>query len=213
MKWGQYIRDYRTKCALSQSELAMRLGVKQATIARWENGYFSPKMEMQSRIQDMLGMTAGGPSDHAVGRVANNINANLLFTRGGEYIVMSAAAEHCLSEIHQDAGPYAEAHQEKHFRANAGAAREAGFFDGRVEHVKILRPWFRGRSEIVGFVEIVWTPLEWPGEGIVVESNFRRIESPVGGMMQGGVVQIIPFQGVRRSRFVPGHVLEADGRR
>lgn len=49
------LRDARKKAGISQDELAKKLGVKQATISKYETGIVSPTMEMLDRIANELG--------------------------------------------------------------------------------------------------------------------------------------------------------------
>lgn len=51
------LRDARKKAGISQDELAKKLGVKQATISKYETGIVSPTMEMLERIAFELGFT------------------------------------------------------------------------------------------------------------------------------------------------------------
>lgn len=46
---GTLIRDARLKAALSQEQLAERLGTKQPAVARWESGRSSPSLETLRR--------------------------------------------------------------------------------------------------------------------------------------------------------------------
>ncbi len=47
---------YRIKAGLNQTQLAERAGVRQATIARYENGTRSPSPEALGRLADALGV-------------------------------------------------------------------------------------------------------------------------------------------------------------
>ncbi len=50
------ITMFRIKAGLNQTELAERVGVRQATIARYENGTRSPSPEALGRLADALGV-------------------------------------------------------------------------------------------------------------------------------------------------------------
>jgi DNA-binding transcriptional regulator YiaG len=48
-KSGEEIREFRSKMAMTQEELAHQLGVTVSTVNRWENGHTKPsKLAMQS---------------------------------------------------------------------------------------------------------------------------------------------------------------------
>lgn len=49
------MRERRTASALTQSELAQRLGVSQASVSLWEQGKATPTPEQVSRLTAILG--------------------------------------------------------------------------------------------------------------------------------------------------------------
>lgn len=51
------IRKYRIACGYTQSELAEKLGIKQTTVAMWENGTNKPRSNMLPRIARALNCT------------------------------------------------------------------------------------------------------------------------------------------------------------
>lgn len=56
MKGGILIRQARTRAALSQRELAIRLGTKQSVVARWEAGTTSPSFESVAHAVEACGL-------------------------------------------------------------------------------------------------------------------------------------------------------------
>lgn len=46
------IREYRKTHGITQSELAVRLGVRQATISKLENGEIEPGLDLAFKIED-----------------------------------------------------------------------------------------------------------------------------------------------------------------
>lgn len=52
--WGKRLRTARSKAALTQSQLAERLGVAQSTVSSWETGTFAPDDATKFRIADLL---------------------------------------------------------------------------------------------------------------------------------------------------------------
>lgn len=51
------IKKYRTACGYTQFELAEKLGVKQTTVAMWENGTNKPRSSMLPKIAAALNCT------------------------------------------------------------------------------------------------------------------------------------------------------------
>ena len=58
MNLGENIKKARKKAGISQVELAERLKVYQKDISRWENGIYTPSIEMFTRICKELGASA-----------------------------------------------------------------------------------------------------------------------------------------------------------
>ena len=145
------------------------------------------------------------------GRVVNNINPNLIFTRSGEYVVMSPSAQRTLNDLHADAGVFAEEHQEKHYTLCMKAALESGFFDGRISHMRILRPWLRGKGDMSCVIDIVWTPIVLSTAEIVVESNFRLTPSGSRKLEIGESIQLTPKDEATHSLLRPVLVPRAAG--
>ncbi len=48
------IREARKKCGLTQVEMAMRLGVSQATVSFWENGTETPSLDNQVKLVSLV---------------------------------------------------------------------------------------------------------------------------------------------------------------
>jgi putative transcriptional regulator len=63
------LREARTAAGLTQQQLADRLGVDQAVIARWETGVQEPRVRAAVRLSEVLGTTANAlwPPDHESG--------------------------------------------------------------------------------------------------------------------------------------------------
>jgi transcriptional regulator with XRE-family HTH domain len=53
---GELIREARLRAALTQDELAERLGTSQSVIARWEAGHRSPTVEAMRRAVRACGL-------------------------------------------------------------------------------------------------------------------------------------------------------------
>lgn len=53
-RWPAMVRQLRTRLGLSQSTLAARLGVTQASVSRWENGGDQPSLRLRRTMRDML---------------------------------------------------------------------------------------------------------------------------------------------------------------
>lgn len=51
------IRSFREKAGMTQTELAVNLGVTQAAIAMWETGERKPNIIMLKRIANIFGCT------------------------------------------------------------------------------------------------------------------------------------------------------------
>ena len=63
------MREARLSVDLTQAELAGRLGVDQAVIARWETGVREPRVRAAVRLSEVLGTTANAlwPPDNQSG--------------------------------------------------------------------------------------------------------------------------------------------------
>ena len=53
--FSKILKQKRTELGISQKELAARLFVTNATVARWENGSRMPDAAMIAKIADLLG--------------------------------------------------------------------------------------------------------------------------------------------------------------
>lgn len=51
------LKECREKRGLSQTELAVRVGLKQTTISQYENGSRKPKLSMAKKLASILGIT------------------------------------------------------------------------------------------------------------------------------------------------------------
>ena len=51
--WSGIIRTYRLRHSLTQTRLALMLGVSQRTISRWERGEDKPSLAQQNRLRDL----------------------------------------------------------------------------------------------------------------------------------------------------------------
>ena len=53
MNWSKIIKDLRNKMLLSQTELAILLGVSFASINRWVNGHYEPTIKIKRKIKEL----------------------------------------------------------------------------------------------------------------------------------------------------------------
>lgn len=51
----QQIIDKRIKSGMSQKELAVKMGTKQPSIARFESGYYNPTISFLKKVSEALG--------------------------------------------------------------------------------------------------------------------------------------------------------------
>ena len=51
------LKECRKKRGLSQTELALRVGLNQTTISQYENGSRKPKLSMAKKIAEVLGIS------------------------------------------------------------------------------------------------------------------------------------------------------------
>jgi DNA-binding XRE family transcriptional regulator len=59
MDYSKAIKDYRERNFLTQTDLAVLLGVSFTTVNRWENGKFKPTMKMKKKLNDLFKKEAG----------------------------------------------------------------------------------------------------------------------------------------------------------
>lgn len=52
--WAELIRQYRTLTGTSQNRLAIRLGVRQSTVSKWEQGSAEPGRDSRARLAVIL---------------------------------------------------------------------------------------------------------------------------------------------------------------
>lgn len=53
-RWPNLIKQLRRRAGLSQAALAEELGVRQASVSRWENGHDLPSLQLRRRMRTML---------------------------------------------------------------------------------------------------------------------------------------------------------------
>jgi transcriptional regulator with XRE-family HTH domain len=58
VRFGQLLRESRFKAGMTQSDLALRLGVQQQAVNRWENDRDRPRPEHVRVIARLFGLTA-----------------------------------------------------------------------------------------------------------------------------------------------------------
>ena len=90
MDWATYIRAYRRNRGLKQADFAAIIGVKQATVSRWETGMLRPGLASQRRLRD-LGAAYNSRADQAIiasVRVAGTI-ASLMLLDERRYVTVS----------------------------------------------------------------------------------------------------------------------------
>lgn len=51
--WGPIVSNYRLRHSLTQTRLALMLGVSQRTVSRWERGQDTPSLTLQKRLRDL----------------------------------------------------------------------------------------------------------------------------------------------------------------
>jgi len=59
MDYSKAIKDYRERNFLTQTDLAVLLGVSFTTVNRWENGKFEPTMKMKKKLNDLFKKETG----------------------------------------------------------------------------------------------------------------------------------------------------------
>lgn len=62
------LRELRNKSALTQNEIANKLGVSGQTILNWENGIYEPKINQLIQLADLFEVTV----DYLIERQTNN---------------------------------------------------------------------------------------------------------------------------------------------
>ena len=53
---GRQMKELRWHAGYSQEALAEKLGVRVATVSRWENGHTTPRLEHWERMRRILGI-------------------------------------------------------------------------------------------------------------------------------------------------------------
>ncbi len=85
------LKRARLANAMTQTELAERLGVDQASVSRWENGRQTPDRQIQTRLRDLLfrGRTL---ADARLAHFISNSTAMItLINMRGQYVAASPA--------------------------------------------------------------------------------------------------------------------------
>ncbi len=54
---GEQIYFYRTKCGLSQLDIAEKLDVSRQSVSKWENGVATPELEKVVKLAELFGIT------------------------------------------------------------------------------------------------------------------------------------------------------------
>jgi putative transcriptional regulator len=52
-----HLKEYRTRCGLTQAELARQVGVSRKTVNTVENGVFTPSTPLALRLAQVLGVS------------------------------------------------------------------------------------------------------------------------------------------------------------
>lgn len=54
MDYAKYILELRKKMSLTQSELALLLGVGVVSVSRWEQGHFEPTLKVKKQLRRLF---------------------------------------------------------------------------------------------------------------------------------------------------------------
>ena len=90
MDWASYIRNYRKRRGLKQVDFASVMGVRQATVSRWESGSLRPGITAQRRLREKVA-AFNTQSDQSIirsARLAQTVAA-LLLVRELRYLAVS----------------------------------------------------------------------------------------------------------------------------
>ncbi len=75
---GNFITNARLYAGISQAELAKKMGTKQPSIARAENGTVTPSIDFLKRVTDSVGLTFVLPKIAEVERKNEHYNSHLI---------------------------------------------------------------------------------------------------------------------------------------
>jgi transcriptional regulator with XRE-family HTH domain len=57
LTWATFLKDRRTSLDLTQEQLAIRSGLRQSDISRWERGYYVPPTKVLGALAEALEIT------------------------------------------------------------------------------------------------------------------------------------------------------------
>jgi transcriptional regulator with XRE-family HTH domain len=90
--WPRLIAQYRKRHVLTQGEFALRFGVTQQTVSRWEAGVQAPHLEAQATLRAALGLGAISDSEAWIARVNETFGNETLFDSQWRVVAVSASA-------------------------------------------------------------------------------------------------------------------------
>lgn len=90
--WPRLIAQYRRRNTLTQGEFALRFGVTQQTVSRWEAGVQAPHLEAQATLRAALGLGAISDSDAWIARVNETFGTETLFDTEWRVVAISESA-------------------------------------------------------------------------------------------------------------------------
>ena len=108
---GERVRLARKELGLNQTELALRLGVSQPTVANWESGVHDPRRLMLAKMSETLKVPLGWLSEGARSRVERDKQAAAAYLRRNLLHVPVISFEHAsrfVSDPELDPHSYAE---------------------------------------------------------------------------------------------------------
>lgn len=90
MDWGKFLKEYRKKNNLTQSELGQLFGVNKQTISKWENGTLRPSTNHLYKIANILNTTLRNLQGSG-----ENDEEPFIYTRRTErYVGLNSVYEH-----------------------------------------------------------------------------------------------------------------------
>lgn len=190
---SELVRHLRATLGVTQKELAIRLGLNQSTVSRWERGMTRPDMDTRRRLHALV----EGAASHAEGSlrlvVAHSPAAMALFDAEWRVLAVSPSFARLAA---MTAGEAAGTDFRRRFTPElAEAARIAtarGLFTGGTAGVRIVCPLPGSNGGAATWTDGTWHVLRLDGQDrVLILWQCRPVEPAEAATLTGGRAGIL----------------------